>query len=283
MSLIFATQLTATSTQLTTAAANFYITCATVIPVLFIAAAVQGMRPGPYQFILQAWRRVMHARETAVAAFLDKALEAFAGRDAHTAAPPKRWKGTRAAAAYVFAGLVIPLLALIALAIVSAGAGGEGWALYVLYQGSEQPGDRLFVLVATLVLGATVVADPVQAYLRRFLGSYLFPLKPGFAFLLQLLSRNDWIAWEAGDAAATRGRYAALLPVYKRVLGPEHQDTLTIRANLAYWTGETGDAAAARDQYAALLPIRKRVLGPEHPATLRARNNLAYWTKRAGR
>ena len=282
MSLIFATQLTATSTQLTTPAANFYITCATVIPVLFIAAAVQGLRPGPYQSVLQAWRWVVHARETALAAVLDEALAVFGGRDTHTAAPPKRWKGARAAVAFVFTGLISPYLALIALAIVSAGAGGEGLALYVLYRGSEQPGDRLFVLVATLVLGVTVVADPVQAYLRRFLGSYLFPLKPVFGFLLQLLSRNNWIAW-AGDAAVARGRYAALLPVYERVLGPEHPDTLTIRANLAYWTGETGDAAAARDQYAALLPIRERVLGPEHPDTLRARNNLAYWTKRAGR
>jgi hypothetical protein len=29
----------------------------------------------------------------------------------------------------------------------------------------------------------------------------------------------------------------ALLPVRERILGPEHPDTLTTCANLAYWTG----------------------------------------------
>jgi hypothetical protein len=39
-----------------------------------------------------------------------------------------------------------------------------------------------------------------------------------------------------GDAAAARDQYAALLPVDERVFGPEHPETLTIRASLAYWT-----------------------------------------------
>ena len=57
----------------------------------------------------------------------------------------------------------------------------------------------------------------------------------------------------------------------RRRLGAEHPDTLTARANLAYWTGEAGDAAGARDQFAALLPVRERVSGAEHPDTLTAR------------
>ena len=88
-----------------------------------------------------------------------------------------------------------------------------------------------------------------------------------------LTARHNLARWtgEAGDAAAARDQFAALLPVRERVLGPEHPDTLTARGNLAYWTGEAGDAAAARDQFAALLPVRERVLGPEHPDTLAAR------------
>ena len=66
---------------------------------------------------------------------------------------------------------------------------------------------------------------------------------------------------------------AALQPVYERVLGPEHPNTLEARHDLAGWTGFAGDRAAARDQLAALLPIRERVLGPEHPDTLDARRN----------
>ena len=87
---------------------------------------------------------------------------------------------------------------------------------------------------------------------------------------------------QAGDAAAARDHYAALLPVRERTLGPEHPDTLTTRAGLAGWTGEAGDAAAARDQFAALLPVEERVLGPEHPETLIACSNLAGWTGAAG-
>ena len=67
----------------------------------------------------------------------------------------------------------------------------------------------------------------------------------------------------------------------ERVLGAEHPDTLTARANLAYWTGQAGDAAGARDQYAALVPVRERVVGAEHPDTLTARDNLAHWTRLA--
>ncbi len=99
-----------------------------------------------------------------------------------------------------------------------------------------------------------------------------------------LAARGNLARWtgEAGDAAAARDQYAALLPIHERVLGPEHPDTLAARANLARWTGEAGDAAGARDQYAALLPIQERVLGPEHPDTLTARANLARWTGEAG-
>ena len=87
---------------------------------------------------------------------------------------------------------------------------------------------------------------------------------------------------QAGDTAAARDQFAALLPVAERVLGPEHPDTLTNRHNIANFTGYAGDAGAARDQFAALLPVSERVFGPDHPDTLAARFNLAYWTGRAG-
>ena len=86
-----------------------------------------------------------------------------------------------------------------------------------------------------------------------------------------------------------RGNYQGATELYKevieariKVLGAEHPETLTARANLAYWTGHAGDAAGARDQYAALLPVRERVSGPEHRETLTVRANLARWTGEAG-
>ena len=87
----------------------------------------------------------------------------------------------------------------------------------------------------------------------------------------------------AGDPAAARDQFAALLPLRDRLQGPEHWETLDCRGGIARWTGEAGDAAGRRDQLAALLPIRERVLGPEHPDALTMRHNLAYWTDQAER
>jgi Tetratricopeptide repeat len=58
-----------------------------------------------------------------------------------------------------------------------------------------------------------------------------------------LNTRHNLVRWtgEAGDAAGARDQYAALLPIYERVLGPEHPDT---RAGLARFTGEGKDGRA---------------------------------------
>jgi hypothetical protein len=42
---------------------------------------------------------------------------------------------------------------------------------------------------------------------------------------------------EAGDAAAARDQYSALLSLDDRVLGPEHPATLADRHELTRWTG----------------------------------------------
>jgi hypothetical protein len=58
------------------------------------------------------------------------------------------------------------------------------------------------------------------------------------------LSTRDHLAHytgEAGDPAAARDQYAALLPARERVLGPEHPHTLYTRARLAYWTERAGN------------------------------------------
>jgi hypothetical protein len=54
-----------------------------------------------------------------------------------------------------------------------------------------------------------------------------------------LTARGNLASWtgQAGDPAAARDLFAALLPAFERVLGPEHPATLTARGNLAYWTG----------------------------------------------
>ena len=45
----------------------------------------------------------------------------------------------------------------------------------------------------------------------------------------------------AGEPAAARDQYAALLPARERVLGPGHRRTLTTRHELAHWTAMADD------------------------------------------
>jgi Tetratricopeptide repeat len=87
---------------------------------------------------------------------------------------------------------------------------------------------------------------------------------------------------EHGEHRDARDRFAELVLIYERVLGPEHPDTLTVRSNIARWTGEAGDAAAAGDLFAGLLPVRQRVSGPEHSYVLIIHGNIARWTAEAG-
>ena len=52
-----------------------------------------------------------------------------------------------------------------------------------------------------------------------------------------LVDRHNLAYWTgvAGDPAAARDQFAALLPVLERVLGAEHPTTLSARQNLAHW------------------------------------------------
>ena len=64
---------------------------------------------------------------------------------------------------------------------------------------------------------------------------------------------------------------------------PSTPETLTTRANLAYFTGMAGDAGQEQsDLYTRCCRCAERVSGPEHRDTLAARDNLAYWTGPAG-
>ncbi len=72
------------------------------------------------------------------------------------------------------------------------------------------------------------------------------------------------------------------LPLRQRLQHPDHPDTLTTRANIAFWTYQCGDAAGALRLLTALLPDRERVLGPGHPSTLATRANIAALTGECG-
>ena len=65
------------------------------------------------------------------------------------------------------------------------------------------------------------------------------------------------------------------LEIRKRVLGPEHPDTLQSMDGLAATYVNLGRLTEALKLYEECLEIRKRVLGPEHPDTLQSMDGLA--------
>ena len=110
--------------------ADFYITCATVIPVLFLAVAVQG----------QAYEAVLiSARHQARTGRHDRRISKLSS------------------------GFWSWLLRLVAYAILLAGVVGELGALLTLYDGREG-GAKLFVLLSTLALVIAVAAGPLARF-----------------------------------------------------------------------------------------------------------------------
>jgi hypothetical protein len=69
--------------------------------------------------------------------------------------------------------------------------------------------------------------------------------------------------------------YREVLVVKRRVLGPEHPDTLTTANNLAHALDNQGKHAEAATLFREAIVIQRRVLGPEHPGTLATAANLA--------
>ncbi len=64
------------------------------------------------------------------------------------------------------------------------------------------------------------------------------------------------------------------LEISRRVLGPEHPNTLKTMNSLASTYAGQAKYAQAESLYSQTLEIARRVLGPEHPDTLRDMNNL---------
>ena len=64
---------------------------------------------------------------------------------------------------------------------------------------------------------------------------------------------------------AARDQYAALLPIRERVLGPEHPDTLTTRANLAAGPGRRGMRPRPATSSPRCCPSASGSSGPSTP------------------
>jgi len=72
------------------------------------------------------------------------------------------------------------------------------------------------------------------------------------------------------------------LDIRRRVLGPEHPDTLKSMSNLGEVLIRQGRYAEAARLLGETLDIKRRVLGSEHPDTLWSISSLAVALSREG-
>ena len=68
--------------------------------------------------------------------------------------------------------------------------------------------------------------------------------------------------------------HAQVLGARKKILGPEHPDTITSMYNLALMYQEQGKLKEAEEIYVLVTEMRKRLLGAEHLNTISRMNNL---------
>jgi hypothetical protein len=130
---------------------DFYVTCATVIPVLFLAVAVQGRT---FESVLRNYRTADRASAEDLALKM-RGVWTRRGRAKQVWLNRMGSSNVRASNA-----------ALAATWIMLAGTVGEFIALVSLYRGSEVTSGRATVLVATLILVVAVAAGPFWSALR---------------------------------------------------------------------------------------------------------------------
>lgn len=121
----------------------FYATAATIIPVFFLALAVQGRM---YSDLLRAAQALARARQH----------PRFTGTADGRLSPLSR----------LSMGTVNGLLWLAAWLIPISGFFGEQGAIIALYREHDNSGTRLIVLVSTLLLLVAVAIGPVVTFIR---------------------------------------------------------------------------------------------------------------------
>jgi Tetratricopeptide repeat len=86
------------------------------------------------------------------------------------------------------------------------------------------------------------------------------------------------------DSQPKRSLFATqVMKTRKRILGPEHSDTLTGMGNLASTYQNQGEWEEAEELGVQVMKTMKRVLGLEHPYTLTSMTNVASMCRDQGR
>ena len=172
----------------------------------------------------------------------------------------------------------------------------------VVRERDEADGQLLSTLGAAVDLLERLKVPDHEAWLRREAGSQLVEQvsavwavssgradadDPQFRDITErLMSLRNWSVRQLTDAVDLSRAISlgvTVLADCERLLGPDHPNTLTARANLATVYESAGRVREAIALAECNLADSERLLGPDHPNTLAARENLANTYKSAGR
>jgi len=83
------------------------------------------------------------------------------------------------------------------------------------------------------------------------------------------------VYWSLGLYSEAQPLFERALDTRRRILGPEHPDTLTTMERLARTEERLGKYPEAEKLMQASFDVRSRVLGPDHPDTIQSKHGIA--------
>jgi tetratricopeptide (TPR) repeat protein len=154
----------------------------------------------------------------------------------------------------------------------------------------DQRWDRLYLMFA-LAACHQLLQEAATPQFRRHMVTHLLDVGRQQLDDMGISDEKKGFVWSIlSKVYYTEGRWKEaeelemqVTEVRKRVLGPEHPNTLTSMDNLAAAFWNQGRWKEAEELEMQVTEVRKRVLGPEHPNTLISMRNLAFTWKSQGR
>jgi hypothetical protein len=98
-----------------------------------------------------------------------------------------------------------------------------------------------------------------------------------------ILYKAAWYAWQMGKDVEAEKMSVQAIKVRKKILGREHNDTLSSMAMVGLAYKLRGQWDAAKELEVQVMEISKKKLGADHLDTLTSINNLAFTWKGTGK
>ena len=146
--------------------------------------------------------------------------------------------------------------------------------------------------ITDFMTGMFKVSDPSQARgnkvtAREILDKASKEIDPGLSkdpeLQAQMMLTMGNVYEKLGLYPQAHSLLAQAVDIRRRVLGPEHPDTLRTMASLGVNSFDQGRYAEAEKTLRETLDVRRRVLGPDHPDTLQSMNDLGLVLNAEGR